>query len=92
MKSPSKQTELKKEKDEGKTMAELVYKKVMRVVEYYVLLSFILITFVPLLNYSWVPAFTKFIYMTGFPLLIILFLISMVKEPLLKFLSKMLEK
>ncbi len=98
MKSQSKQTEVKKEtdtakeKNEGKTMAELVYRKVIRVVEYYVLLSFILITFVPLLNFSWVPAFTKFIYMTGFPLLILLFLVGMVKEPILKFLSKILEK
>lgn len=92
MKSPSKEKETKKDKDEGKTMAELLYKKVMRIVEYYVLLCFILITFIPLLNYSWVPAFTKFIYMTGFPLLILLFLVSLVKEPLLKLLGEIMGK
>lgn len=72
----------------SKEVVENFYKKTMRIMEYYVLLSFLLITFIPLLNYSWVPIFTKFVYMTGFPLLVLLFLVSLVKEPLLNFISR----
>ncbi len=81
----------KKNKEQTKEMAEKYYKKAMRVLEYYVLLCFILITFIPLLDYSWVPGFTKFIYMTGFPLLIFLFIVSIVKEPILNLISKFIE-
>ena len=74
---------------EGKAVekAELFYKKTMRVVEYYVLICFVLISFVPLLNYVWVPLTVKFIYLTGGPLLIILFIISFLKEPIINLLS-----
>lgn len=64
----------------------------MRIAEYYVLACFVLITFIPLLNYSWVQGFTKFIYMTGFPLLLLLFLVSLVKDPLLNLISKFVNK
>ncbi len=79
-------------KEETRKMVETYYKKIMRIVEYYVLLSFILITFVPLLNFSWVQSFIYFIFFTGFPLLILLFVVSMVKEPVLSFFTKILEK
>ncbi len=78
--------------DETREMLEKYYKKVTRVVEFYVILSFVLIAFVPLLNFSWVPPFTKFIYFTGFPLLVILLLISLVKDSLLGFLAKMINR
>ncbi len=78
--------------DETKTMVEEYYKKVMRIVEYYVLLCFILITFIPLLNFSWVQGFIRFVYMTGFPLLILLFIVSLFKEPLLNFIGSIIKK
>ncbi len=68
------------------------YKVVSRVVEYYVVLCFILISFVPLLNYSWVPSFTRFIYFTGFPLLIILLIVSSIKDSFINFLVKITTK
>jgi hypothetical protein len=87
-----KKKELKEDEqvNNSKEVVEIFYKKAMRIIEYYVLLAFLLITFVPLLNYSWVPLFTKFVYMTGFPLLVLLFVISLVKEPLLNFISRTL--
>ncbi len=90
MKDRSEKSEKKTE--EKREMVEEYYKKVMRIIEYYVLLCFILITFVPLLEFSWVQGFTSFIYMTGFPLLIMLFLISLVKDPLLNFITKLIKK
>ncbi len=68
------------------------YKVVSRIVEYYVVLCFILISFVPLLNYSWVPSFTRFIYFTGFPLLIILLIVSSMKDSFINFLVKLATK
>jgi len=68
--------------------AEAVYKKTVRIIEYYVLICFILITFIPLLNFGWVQLFTSIIYFTGFPLLIFLFVGSMVKEPVLRLIAK----
>jgi hypothetical protein len=87
-----KQNQEKSPNEEKKKMVENYYKKAMRVIEYYVLICFILITFVPLLNYGWVPGFIKFIYMTGFPLLVLLFVISLVKEPLINSVTKLLGK
>jgi hypothetical protein len=78
--------------EEDHQMVELYYKKIMRILEYYVLCCFILITFVPLLNFSWVQAFTKFIYLTGFPLLIIIFIISLFKEAFQNLIVKIIEK
>jgi hypothetical protein len=77
---------------ETKEMAEQYYKRVMRILEYYVLLCFILVTFIPLLNFGWVPVFVKFIYFTGFPLLILIFVISLFKNPLQNMIERMLAK
>ena len=79
-------------KDETKEMIEIYYKRIMRVLEYYVLLCFILVTFIPLLNFSWVPVFVRLIYFTGFPLLIIIFIISIFKDPIQNMLAKILKK
>jgi hypothetical protein len=68
-------------------MVDIYYRKITRIVEYYVIGCFIVITVFPLLKYSWIPGFIKFIYFTGFPLLILLILISLVKDPLLSFLK-----
>ena len=73
---------------EAMAVAEKYFQKGMRFAEYYVMVSFVIITIFPLLNYSWIPAFIKFIYFTGFPLLILLFVASMMKETLIKFLAK----
>ncbi len=78
--------------DELKKMVEKYYKKIMRILEYYVLLCFILVTFVPLLDFKWIPYFVKLIYFTGFPLLIMIFIISIFKEPLQGLILKFLEK
>jgi len=82
-------TELKEEK--RKSMVETYYKNISKIVEYYVILCFVLITFVPLLNYSWVAPFVHFIYYTGFPLLLLLLLFSLIKESFLNWLSRILE-
>ncbi|MBN2366424.1 MAG: hypothetical protein EH225_10840 [Calditrichaeota bacterium] len=79
-------------KDENKKMVEAYYKKTMRILEYYVLVCFILITFMPLLNFAWIPGFIKFVYFTGFPLLILIFIISLFKEPIIKMITNLLEK
>ncbi len=80
------------QKDETKEMVDTHYKRIMRVLEYYVLLCFILVTFIPLLKFSWVPVFVRLIYFTGFPLLIIIFIISIFKEPIQNLLAKILKK
>lgn len=75
-----------------KSVVDMYYKKITRIVEYYVITCFIVITIFPLFEYSWIPGFIKFIYFTGFPLLILLILISMVKDPLLNFVKRFAEK
>lgn len=72
-------------------MVDAYYKKITRIVEYYVIACFIIITVFPLLEYSWIPGFIKFVYFTGFPLLILLILISMVKDPLLNLMKNRVE-
>lgn len=73
------------------SMVDQYYHRITRLVEYYIFLCFILITFVPLLDYGWVPAAVRFIYFTGFPLLLLLLLVSLAKEPLLDLLRRRLE-
>lgn len=80
------------ENPEKKALVEKYYRKIMRFLEYYVLLCFILVTFVPLLNFKWVPVFIKLIYFTGFPLLIMIFMISIFKESLQALILKLLER
>lgn len=70
---------------------ELYYRRFVRFVEYYIFLCFLIITVFPLLDYSWIPGFIKFTYFTGFPLLILVVLVSFVKEPLLDLLKKRFE-
>ena len=72
---------------EEQSVVDIYYKKITRIVEYYVIACFIVITIFPLFEYGWIPGFIKFIYFTGFPLLILLILISMVKEPFLNFIK-----
>ncbi len=67
---------------------EIYYKRFVRFVEYYILVCFIIITIFPLLEYSWIPGFIRVIYLTAFPLLIIVVLSSLFKEPLLEALNK----
>ncbi len=71
--------------------AEAIYTRVTRISELYIFLCFVLIAFVPLLEYDWVPGATKFIYFTGFPLLIILLLASLVRESIIKLLGLKLD-
>jgi hypothetical protein len=77
---------------EERILVEVYYKKTMRILEYYVLGCFILITFVPLLNFSWIPIFVKLVYFTGFPLLILIFIISLFKEPVQNLLTNIIRK
>ena len=73
-------------------MVEFYYKRIMRILEYYVLLCFILVTFIPLLHFSWIPGFVKLVYFTGFPLLILIFIISLFKDPIQRLFVGMLKK
>ncbi len=83
---------MEENKSESEMVVEFYYKRMMRILEYYVLLCFILITIVPLLHFSWVPVFVKLVYFTGFPLLIIIFVISLFKEPIQKVMASFLKK
>jgi hypothetical protein len=89
-----KSIDLKKDdtQSEERKLVETYYKKTMRMLEYYVLGCFVLITFVPLLNFSWIPAFVKLVYFTGFPLLILIFIISLFKEPVQNLLTNIISK
>lgn len=88
----TKQENSEEKKSENEKMVEFYYKRIMRILEYYVLLCFIMITIIPLLNFSWVPAFIKMVYFTGFPLLILIFIISLFKEPIQKVFVGFLKK
>jgi hypothetical protein len=80
--------ESKNKIEEETSIVDVYYKKITRVVEYYVIVCFIVITIFPLFEYSWIPAFIKFIYFTGFPLLVLLILVSLVKDPVLNFVKR----
>ena len=88
-KKDSKSSELQSEE---RREVEKYYKKIMRILEYYVLACFIMVTFVPLLNFSWVSGFVKLVYFTGFPLLIFIFVISLFKEPIQNLLANIIRK
>jgi hypothetical protein len=90
MKYEKSQKENKEE--EKQKMVENYYKRIMRILEYYVLICFIIITIIPLLNFSWVQPFVKFVYLTGFPLLILIFIISLFKDPIIAFVLKIVNK
>lgn len=77
---------------EERKLVDFYYKKIMRILEYYVLGCFILITFVPLLNFFWIPGFIKLVYFTGFPLLILIFIVSLFKEPVQNVLTNVIRK
>jgi hypothetical protein len=83
---------VEEKRNETEIMVEFYYKKIMRILEYYVLLCFILITFVPLLHFSWIPGFVKLVYFTGFPLLVLIFIISLLKDPIQKLFASILKK
>ncbi len=72
----------------GESKVREFYRRTMRFFEYYILFCFVMIMTLPLLNYSWVPAVTRFFYFTGFPLLIVLLIVSLFKDSLLDFLEK----
>lgn len=76
---------------EEQSVVDIYYKKITRIVEYYVIACFIVITIFPLFEFSWIPGFIKFIYFTGFPLLVLLILISMVKDPFLNFIKNFIK-
>lgn len=72
-------------------MVEVYYKRITRYVEYYIFLCFIIITIFPLLEYSWIPGFIKFIYFTGFPLLLLLLIVTLTKDALVDILKRRFE-
>lgn len=85
---------VEKEKDERPvSMVEAYYKRIVRVAEYYIFACFILIAVVLpfLVENSWVDGYIKFIYFTAFPLLVILLLASLFKEPLLALLERLFD-
>ncbi len=65
-----------------------MYSKIMRLFEYYILLCFVMIMILPLMDYQWVAPVTRFFYFTGFPLLLVLLIVSLFKDVLLDFLEK----
>ncbi len=69
--------------DENESTVDKTYNKITRVMEGYIILCFVLVTIIPLLEYAWVPPFVRFIYFTGFPMLLILILVSLVKDNIL---------
>ena len=85
MSKASKQEEEKRKKE---SVVYQYYRKISRIVEYYILFCFIVIMILPLFNYSWVPPVVRIIYFTGFPLLLIMLIVSLFKDSLLHFLEK----
>ena len=71
-----------------RTKVKTMYNKIMRIFEYYILFCFVMIMILPLFNYPWVAPVTRFFYFTGFPLLILLLIVSLFKDSLLEFLEK----
>lgn len=83
-----------KENDErSSSMVEMYYRRVVRVAEYYIFLCFILIALILpfLLKYSWVDKYVKFVYFTAFPLLVILLIVSIFREPVIDLLKRFFE-
>ena len=72
---------------EGSKVRE-TYSKMMRLLEYYILICFVMIMILPLFDYPWVAPITRFFYFTGFPLLLMLLIISLFKDGLLNYLEK----
>ncbi len=74
-------------------MVEAHYKKITRIVEYYIFISFIIIAIILpfLMDYSWIDPVIRIIYFTAFPLLLLLLIVSLVKDALLQFLKRRLE-
>lgn len=74
-------------------MVEIYYQRVVRVAEYYIFLCFILIALILpfLLKYSWVDRYVKFVYFTAFPLLVILLIVSIFKDPVIDLLKRLFE-
>lgn len=85
---------VEKEKSERPvSMVETYYKRIVRAAEYYIFTCFLLIAVVLpfLVEKSWVDGYIKIIYFTAFPLLVILLLASLFKEPLLALLKRLFE-
>ena len=74
-------------------MVEMYYRRIVRVAEYYIFLCFILIALLLpfLLKYSWVDKYVKFVYFTAFPLLVILLIVSIFREPVIDLLQRLFE-
>jgi len=64
------------------------YRRLTRIIEYYVITCFFIIVVVPLFHYDWINPFMKFIYFTGFPLLILLILVGLFKDALLDYIDR----
>lgn len=74
-------------------MVEMYYRRAVRIAEYYIFLCFILIALILpfLLKYSWVDRYVKFVYFTAFPLLIILLIVSIFRDPVIDLLKRLFE-
>lgn len=79
------QTDQHEHTEEHESKARMFYRRFVRFSEYYIFLCFVIIIVVPLFEYAWVPGFIRTIYLTGFPLLLVIVLASFIKEPMLKF-------
>lgn len=75
----------------NESMLDKTYTKITRIMEAYIILCFLLVTVVPLFEYDWVAPFIRFIYFTGFPMLLILIFASLVKDNILDNLKRKYE-
>lgn len=73
-------------------MVESLYNRVTILIEYYIFFCFLAITIIPLLEGDWVQPFVRFAYYTGFPSLILLLIVSLIKEPFLDMLKNRFEE
>lgn len=71
--------------------AEVFYKRFMRFSEIYIFACFLLIITVPLLEYAWVPGFTRAVYLTAFPLFAIVLIISAFRDPFISLLGTVIK-
>ncbi len=77
----------KKRPKKEESIVHHYYHKISRILEYYILFCFVMIMILPLFDYGWVAPVVRFIYFTGFPLLLLLLVVSLFKEPLLNVLA-----
>ncbi|HQU73846.1 MAG TPA: hypothetical protein PKV71_18070 [Calditrichia bacterium] len=73
---------------EEKSPAEERFSRIARIIEIYIFLCFLLIIIIPVMEGDWVQPVVRFLYFTGFPLLLLLIIASMSKDGILNLIDR----